>query len=77
MRTIAVWRRGAGASVPATTEEQGRERRDAEPGDLAGLGAAPGAAEQPYLERLGYTRPKNLHEKLYARLVTLALRSTA
>ena len=41
---------------------------------VSALGAAPGAAEQPYLERLGYTRPKNLHEKLYARLVTLALR---
>jgi len=41
------------------------------------LGAKPGAAEQPYLQRLRYDKPANLHEKLYARLVTLALRRTA
>ena len=35
------------------------------------------AAEQPFLERLGYHKPANLHEKLYAKLVTLALRKTA
>ena len=44
---------------------------------LSAIGATPGSAERPYLERLGYTQPKNLHEKLYARLVTLALRRTA
>ena len=44
---------------------------------LSAIGATPGEAEKPYLERLGYTQPKNIHEKLYARLVTLALRQTA
>jgi len=44
---------------------------------VSALGANAGADEAPYLERLGYTRPQNFHERLYARLVTLALRRTA
>ncbi len=44
---------------------------------FAALGATPGAAEQPYLQRLRFDQPKTLHEKLYARMVTLALRKTA
>jgi hypothetical protein len=43
---------------------------------FSALGAAPGAAEAPYLQRLRFDKPANLHEKLYARLLTLALRKT-
>lgn len=41
------------------------------------LGTSPGPDEQVYLERLGYDKPRNLHDRLYARLVTLALRRSA
>jgi acyl-CoA hydrolase len=41
------------------------------------LGTTPGPAEAPFLARLGYDRPGNIHDRLYARMVTLALRRTA
>lgn len=41
---------------------------------VAAFGLRPTAAEQPYLERMGYAKPSNLNERLYARLLTLALR---
>lgn len=41
---------------------------------LSALTQTPSAAELPYLQRMGLHPGRNLHEKLYARLLTLALR---
>ena len=43
----------------------------------AALITAPEAAEQPFLERMGLDQPKSWHERLNARLLTLALRRSA
>ncbi|MCP5473653.1 MAG: acetyl-CoA hydrolase [Rhodanobacteraceae bacterium] len=44
---------------------------------LSALGASPSSAEQTCLARMGFDQPRNLHERLYARLITLALRRSA
>lgn len=44
---------------------------------VAAFSLRPGPDEQVCLQRMGYERPATLHDRLYARLLTLALRKTA
>lgn len=44
---------------------------------IAAFTLRPSAAELPCLTRMGYAQPATLNERLYARLLTLALRRTA